>query len=186
VSRPLSPFEVLAVQSHAELLEEAVQVRLEASAELTAIVGESIPIVVDPLTRPEGVLPMLTIFTPNETRNFELNAEAEVIVPLGVGVLFSETRYYRERGEKSVKSLVNLIIAVLMADQRLDTAPLGPGNEFGLPDSLAESIRRVNTIDYGAVSEELNDDDEVISADLFRIVTFDYAYAVQQVSGVQA
>jgi hypothetical protein len=115
-----------------------------------------------------------------------LNAEAEVIVPLGVGVLFSETRYYRERGEKSVKSLVNLIIAVLMADQRLDTAPLGPGNEFGLPDSLAESIRRVNTIDYGAVSEELNDDDEVISADLFRIVTFDYAYAVQQVSGVQA
>jgi hypothetical protein len=184
MSRPLSPFEVLAAQSHAELLEEAVQIRLQQSDLLSEIVGDRIYIVSDPQTRPEEPLPLITIATPSESRDFELNSEAEVTIPLGICLWYSETRYYRERGERSVKALVNFLISLLMDDQRLDKAPLGEGNEYGLPPVLAESIRRIETVDYGAVATELDEDGGFISADLFRVIVFQYAYGVHQISGV--
>lgn len=174
-----SPFDDIAVRSHADIVEEAVQVVLQANAELAELFGERIFIVVGPLSRPDGILPLLTIFTPAESRDFELQHEDLVKLPIGIGIWYDEPRLYREAGKNSVKTLVNLIVGVLRADQRLDTtAGLGP-------EPLAEAITGVDSLDFGRFFEK-SDDGDVYCVGSYRQVLVDYQYAIESQTGVMA
>lgn len=174
----LSAFEVIATPSHADLLEEGVQTRLLDSVALAEVVGDRIFLAVDPMARPSEPMPLLTVFTPSEARDQQLQGESQVTLPVGIGIWYDEVRNYREPGDRSVKSLVNLILSILMADQRLDQDPLGPA-------CLAESISRTETLDYGAFNE-LDDDGELICSGLYRQIILDYQYTVDAITGVIA
>lgn len=158
-------------QSNAEKIAIAVRDEILADDILSSFVDQRVNRLSDPFAGPDIQLPMIVIFAESESREFLTNKEAEVTLPLSVGLFYDEDRDSVSDTERTVQSYINRLNQVLVGNALLENT------QFGITP-LVLRLDQMQTVGYAITPEESG-------ATIYLEVQFDYKYIVDAETGVK-
>lgn len=171
-------FSVFATRSQVGRIAEAVVTLLTADPELKEFFGypDEVRIFRTSGLVPDRPVPFCVVRPLTEPREHQLNREAEIILPIAIGVCYDEERDILEEGDKSLEDLFNAVAGVLVEDQLLELPLLGGSG------ALVQGIASFQPLDLIPLRE--NEDGTIIT--LFTDLVVNYRYTVDAATGVQA
>jgi len=178
VSLGVTEFSVFSRRSNVGKVAEAVREIIAGDAELNVFFGGTgsghTQVYRTSGLVPDRQVPFCAVRPLQERRELQLNREAEVRLPIAVGVAFDEPRETLDAADQSLEEVFNRIAEVLVANSRLE------GTAIGGAGALVEGIDSFEPLDLIPVRAE------EASVTLFQDVIVNYRYRADAQTGAVA
>lgn len=178
MSLGFTDFSVLTRRSNVGKVAEAVVELLKANAQMVAFLGvagspESAQVYRTTGLVPDRQPPYVVVRPLQEARVLQLNREAEVALPIAIGLVWDESRDVLDSGQKGLEEFFNLTAEILVANYDLH------GTTAGGAPALVEGIDSFQPLDLIPVKQT----EEGIT--FFQDLIVNYRYRADAQTGVK-